>query len=177
MRLSKLTAAAAGTAAIAAAAFLVQPLPDGDPAPQAGDAVVLMSGTPTAPAPGTVAAKSAAATRWQSTTQSALKRLNIALADFQTAMDAQNFPNMRDACGRIGSVGHSIEKTLPAPVEDVTAPMSAAAANFIDAGTHCDALAPDADRGVLNSVVSAIQSGMGNIRTAQAALAAASPKN
>ncbi|GAS95143.1 tannase and feruloyl esterase, precursor [Mycolicibacterium canariasense] len=176
MRLSKLTAATAGTAAIAAA-FLVQALPGDGPLPHATDAVVLMSGTPTAPAPGTVAARGAAAARWQSTTQSALKRLNIALADFQTAMDAQNFPNMRDACGRVGSVGHSIQKTLPAPVDGVTAPMSSAAASFIEAGTHCDALNPDGDRGALNTVVSAIQSGMGDIRTAQAALAAASPKN
>lgn len=176
MRLSKLTAAAAGTAAVAAA-VLMQPFTGDGQLPHATDAVVLMSGTPTAPSPGVVAAKGAAAARWQSTTQSALKRLNIALADFQTAMDAQNVPNMRDACGRIGSVGHSIEKTLPAPVEDVTAPMSSAAASFIEVGTHCDDITPDGDRGALNSLVSAIQSGMGDIRTAQAALAAASPKN
>ncbi|MHA3022683.1 hypothetical protein ACXPWS_20810 [Mycobacterium sp. BMJ-28] len=181
MRLSKLTAAAAGSAAIAAAALLVHPLsPGGGPVPGAPAEVVLMSGSPgspPAPSPGAQAAKGAAAAKWQTSTQNALKRLNHAIADFQTAMDAQNFPGMKEACGRVGTAGRAIAGTLPAPVQDVTEPMEAAASNFIDAGTQCDNLTPEGGRGPINIIVADVQSGMSNVRTAQAALAAASSRN
>lgn len=171
LRIKHLAAGVAGCAVVAAVGVLAHPLPDASSpagAQRAASAeVILVSDTPTRPSP-----RSRVGTNdpWVSKTQSALKRLNTAIADFQTAIEAKDYPALQDACTRVGSAGRAIESALPAPSQEATDALGEAVSNFHAAGSKCDGLTAEAGSGAVQSVVADIKTGMGNVHAAQAAL-------
>lgn len=171
LRIRHLAAGTAGCAIVAAAGVLAHPLPDSAPAgaQRVTADVVLVSDTPTRPSP---RSRTSTNDAWLSKTQSALKRLNTAISDFQTAIDAKDYPALQDACRRVGSAGHSIESALPAPSQEATDSLTAAAGNFAAAGSKCDGLTAEAGGGAVQTVIADIKTGMGNVHAAQAALGA-----
>jgi len=155
---------AVGAAALAAGALLGH-VPESVHAHAVTADIVLVSGNPTS------SAKAAAekAKQWQQKTSVALQQLNTALNDFQAASQAEDGAGMQEACGRIGAAGQAIKSALPAPSDALTTPLSAAAANFLSAGSKCGAL-DGSDADTAQSVVKDLQAGIANVQTAQGAM-------